>query len=163
MTGPDPDASRPDLDSVEAVEVLVRDFYRDAAMDELLGPVFEAADVNWDAHVATLIDFWSWQLLGIPGYTGNPLRAHEPAHRETPFTLAHHQRWIELFEDTVDARFEGPGAAVAVQRARKMNHALARLLHGVTDDADQSGDVDVTPILRRDGSGGDPPRSAPTR
>ena len=27
-------------------------------MDDLLGPVFEAAHMNWDAHVATLIDFW---------------------------------------------------------------------------------------------------------
>ncbi|MEO6651337.1 MAG: hypothetical protein ABIP17_01605 [Ilumatobacteraceae bacterium] len=46
------------------VEHLVRSFYRYAAMDELLGPIFSAAHVAWDDHVATLTDFWAWQLLG---------------------------------------------------------------------------------------------------
>ena len=53
--------------------------------DDMLGPVFEAADVDWTVHIAKLIDFWAWQLLGDPGYEGNPLRAHEPVHARTPF------------------------------------------------------------------------------
>ena len=44
-------------DLVDRVDIdrLVRDFYRDAAMDDLLGPVFEAADVDWNVHIATLV------------------------------------------------------------------------------------------------------------
>ena len=72
-----------------------------------LGPVFEAARVNWNAHIATLIDFWAWQLLGEPGYDGHPLRAHEPIHARTPFAHSFYERWVDLFCGTVDASFQG--------------------------------------------------------
>ena len=82
-------------------------------MDDVLGPVFEAAHVNWNAHIATLIDFWSWQLLGEPGYDGQPLRAHEPVHARTPLVARALRRWIELFCDTIDTSFDGPRAEIA--------------------------------------------------
>jgi hemoglobin len=112
------------------VEVLVRAFYRDAATDDLLGPVFEAAGVDWAAHLDTLTRFWAWQLLGERGYEGNPLRAHEPIDERVPFTDAHFERWLTLFVTTVDEHFAGPTADAAKQRAAKMAHALRRLLRG---------------------------------
>lgn len=78
-------ASRRELATRSDVELLVRSFHRDAAMDELLGPIFSAAHVNWDAHIATLTDFWVSQVLGERGYVVHPLRAHEPVHARTPF------------------------------------------------------------------------------
>ena len=121
-----------DLADRHDVERLVRDFYRDAAMDDLLGPVFEAAHVDWPAHIATLTDFWSWQLLGQPVYDGQPLRAHEPVPARTPLTNAHYVRWVQLFCDTVDAAFAGPRADAAKVRGRKMAAAMERLLAGVS-------------------------------
>ena len=103
-------------------------------MDDLLGPIFSAAQVDWPTHIATLTDFWAWQLLGQRGYDGNPLRAHEPIHRRCPFADAHFARWLDLFTTTVDIHFVGPHAEAAKQRAAKMAHALERLL------ADQHGD-----------------------
>ena len=52
-----------DIGDRHDIESLVRNFYRQAAMDDVLGPVFEAARVNWNAHIETLIEFWAWQLL----------------------------------------------------------------------------------------------------
>ena len=124
-----------DLADRADVESLVRDFYRQAAMDDLLGPVFEAARVRWDAHVATLVDFWAWQLLGEPGYEGQPLRAHEPVHARTPLSHRHYERWVELFCDTVDASFRGERAEIAKGRGRKMAAAMERLLAGVAAPA----------------------------
>lgn len=121
-----------DIVDSDDIERLVVDFYRQAAMDDLLGPVFAAAGVNWTAHVATLIDFWSWQLLGEAGYEGNPLRAHQPSNERTPFTAAHYARWVELFVDTVDGLFVGPRAELAKARGRKMAAALERLLGGTS-------------------------------
>lgn len=123
-------ANRGALTTRDDVELLVRSFYRYAAMDEVLGPVFRAAQVNWDAHVATLTDFWAWQLLGERGYTGQPLRAHEPVHARTPFVDAHYERWLELFLSTVDEHFVGANAELAKHRATKMAAALRKLLNG---------------------------------
>lgn len=133
-----------DIRDRDDVERLVRDFYRQAAMDDVLGPVFEAAAIDWGAHIATLTDFWSWQLLGERGYEGNPLRAHAPVHQLVPFTEAHYARWLELFEGTVDALFAGPVAEVAKGRGRKMAVALARLLDGVSAAGDAPGEVVFT-------------------
>ncbi|WP_148288808.1 group III truncated hemoglobin [Ilumatobacter nonamiensis] len=124
-------AARGELADRDDIELLVRSFYRYAAMDELLGPVFSAAHVSWPDHIDTVTDFWVWQLLGERGYVGNPLRAHEPVHARTPFTDAHYERWLELFHATVDELFVGTVAAVAKQRATKMASALRRLLDGV--------------------------------
>jgi hypothetical protein len=63
--------TREDIVDRNDIELLVRNFYRDSAMDDVLGPVFEAAHVNGNAHVTTLIDLWVWQLLGEPATTGN--------------------------------------------------------------------------------------------
>jgi hemoglobin len=130
------------------VDHFVRDFYRQAAMDDVLGPVFAAAQMNWNAHIDTLVDFWSWQLFGERGYVGNPLRAHEPAHSRTPFRAEHYERWLELFENVVDNAFAGPVAELAKVRARKMAAALRRLMDGVSD----AGDTPVAAMFVRDGS-----------
>jgi hemoglobin len=138
-------AANRDITDRHDIEVLVRNFYRDAAMDDLLGPVFEAARVNWNAHIATLIDFWAWQLLGEPGYDGHPLRAHEPVHARTPLAHSLYERWVELFCGTVDASFRGPIAELAKGRGRKMASAMERLLSGVS----AHGSAPIEPLWRR--------------
>ena len=138
-------AARADIDSRDDVELLVRSFYRYAAMDELLGPIFMAADLDWPFHIAKLTDFWSWQLLGHRGYEGNPLRAHQPVDARTPFADEHFERWLDLFTSTVDEHFVGTTADVAKARATKMSGALQRLLAGVS----AQGDVAVEPMLPR--------------
>lgn len=135
---------RDDIRSRVDVERFVRDFYRQAAMDDLLGPVFAAAHIDWNGHIERITDFWMWQLFGERGYEGNPLRFHEPSHARTPFTPAHYERWLALFTETIDERFAGPVAELATTRGRKMARALQRLLDGVSDDGDEATSVTVT-------------------
>jgi hemoglobin len=136
---------RPDLDSRERIEVFVRDFYRQVAMDDLLGPVFARAHVDWSAHIPKLVDFWAWQLLGEPGYEGNPLRAHEPVHARDPFAPALYERWLEIFDTTVDDGWAGPRADLAKTRARRMARALERLLDGMHAPGSDAVVVALTP------------------
>jgi len=121
----------PDLDTRERIAFFVRDFYRQVAMDDLLGPVFAGAHVDWSAHIPKLTDFWAKQVLGEPGYEGNPLRAHEPVHARRPFGPELYERWLHLFTATVDEHFAGPRAEATKARARRMARALALLLDGV--------------------------------
>ena len=138
------DDARHDITGLDDIRILVVAFYRDAAMDDLLGPIFEAAHVDWSVHIPKLVDSWAWQLLGVRGYEGNPLRAHEPSHARTPFREEHYDRWLELFDATVDNRFEGPVSELAKARARRMARALRRLLAGETASGDEPVDVFVT-------------------
>jgi hemoglobin len=138
------DFERHDIATRVDVEHLVRTFYRAAAMDDLLGPVFSAAHVDWTHHIPLVTDFWMWQLFAQRGYEGNPLRAHEPAHERTPFTTAHFARWLELFTETTDERFTGPTAELAKARARKMAGALQRLLGDVSAPGADAIEVPLT-------------------
>ena len=76
-----------DLDDPEEIAEMVRRFYAEVAQDDLLGPMFnDVAQVDWPEHLRTLTAFWCRELLGQPGYAGNPFRSHAAVHRQVPFT-----------------------------------------------------------------------------
>lgn len=99
------------LDDPDEVAELVRRFYADVSDDPLLGPVFnDVAQVDWSEHLPKLTAFWSRALFGVPGYAGNPFRAHALINEREPFTVAHFNRWLELFHRTVDESWSGEHA-----------------------------------------------------
>lgn len=98
-----------DLDSPEEIAEMVRRFYADVAQDDLLGPMFnDVARVDWAEHLPKLTAFWCRALLSVPGYQGNPYRAHQEVDAKRSFTAAHFERWLDLFHDTLDGGWEGP-------------------------------------------------------
>jgi hemoglobin len=91
------------------IRELVDVFYRRVDDDLLLGPIFaRELDGRWDAHLAKMTTFWSSLVLGTKGYKGNVQEAHRPLGDIEP---QHFARWLTLFLDTVDTRYE-PAAAV---------------------------------------------------
>jgi hemoglobin len=119
-----------DLDDESAVAELVRRFYAEVVQDDLLGPMFDVvAQVDWSEHLPKLTAFWCRALFGTPGYSGNPFRAHQLVDERCRFTAGHFQRWLELFEDTVDEGWVGPNAekvkAIAVNVARVHRQQLS--------------------------------------
>lgn len=122
------DAERPvptrDLDDVDEISEMVRRFYADVAQDDVLGPMFiEVAQVDWSEHLPKLTAFWSRALLGLPGYVGNPFRAHSLVHYQRSFEPKHFERWLTLFHETLDLGWVGPHA----ERAREIANNVARV------------------------------------
>lgn len=110
-----------DLDSPEEIAEMVRRFYADVAMDELLGPMFnDIAQVDWSEHLPKLTAFWCRALLGRQGYLGNPFRAHARVHQRQSFTRAHFERWLSLFHETLELGWTGPNADRASELARNV-------------------------------------------
>lgn len=104
-------------DSVEtAIRACVDDFYGKARKDALLGPVFNAAVDNWDAHLATVADFWSHALLKTERYNGFPF----PVHTQLPLEPEHFPRWLELFEESARRLLPPDYADAAMARAQHM-------------------------------------------
>jgi hemoglobin len=123
------EAATRDLATRTDVHDLVVDFYREVAMDDLLGPVFnEVAEVDWAAHIPRLIDFWCRVLLGQPGYDGFLLGPHQAVHQLQAFAPAMFDRWYLLFAEAVDRQWVGPVAEQAKDHARKVAGILARRL-----------------------------------
>lgn len=122
------DVQRPapsrDLDDPDEIAEMVRRFYADVAQDDLLGPMFnDVARVDWAEHLPKLAAFWCRALLGLPGYAGNPFRAHALVHQQRAFSPAHFRRWLDLFHETVDLGWIGPSA----ERAHALADNVARV------------------------------------
>lgn len=100
----------------EAIAGCVREFYRKARGDELLGPIFNDKVDDWDVHLKVVANFWSRALLGTDRYNGSPFVVH----MHLPVELEHFSRWLALFEETATATLPPDLAAKALAKAKHM-------------------------------------------
>lgn len=106
--------TRKSIESRNDIQILVNEFYAKVRNDSLIGPIFDdVAHVNWDEHLPKLVNFWSDLLLGENTYRGRPFPPHIPLNLQ----LAHFERWLGLFIQTVDENFTGIKAQEAKSRA----------------------------------------------
>src|SRR5947209_20629106 len=94
----------------ESIARLVNCFYAKVRKDPDIGPIFNEAVENWDAHLALVRDFWSTVLRGTARYKGNPLVAHFPLE----LAEGHFQRWLGLFSETAGEVLRPEEAAFVV-------------------------------------------------
>lgn len=100
-----------ELQSRGNVELLVTTFYDRVLKDDLIAPFFK--HLNFEAHLPKMIHFWTFVLLDEPGYTSDVTKAH----MHMRLKKEHFDRWIALFNETVDDLFEGENAKKAKERA----------------------------------------------
>ena len=110
-----------DITTGEDVKLLVDRFYDKIKADKLVGFIFtEALKVNWEKHLPVMYGFWENALFFTGGYSGNALRKHMNIHKAIPLQKKYFVRWLQLFNETVDAHFEGPTALLAKQKANSI-------------------------------------------
>lgn len=103
--------------TLDDVKFLVDEFYSNIRKDEMLADVFNAVIQNrWPQHLEKMYKFWQTILLGEHTYYGSPFKPHATL----PLEVEHFNRWLELFNHTIDAHFEGEKAEEAKWRAEKM-------------------------------------------
>jgi hemoglobin len=99
------------IESKADVEQLVDAFYESVLKNKELAPFFKHLDFK--AHLPKMVHFWSFVLLDEPGYTTNVTEKHE----HMRLSKALFDTWVQLFNETVDALFEGEKANLAKERA----------------------------------------------
>ena len=97
-----------DITDRRDVACLVDVFYDRVRDDDLLGPIFDDhAHVDWATHLPRMYDFWESVLFGTSTFKGTPLVVHRTLARHTPLTAEAFDRWVTLFQTTVDDLFSG--------------------------------------------------------
>lgn len=97
--------------------MLVNQFYDKVRQDGLLAPVFNSViNDNWESHLNRMTDFWSTILLYTKTYKDDPM----PKHLPLPVAKEHFDRWLDLFNQTLDELFEGSIADTAKKRAENI-------------------------------------------
>jgi hemoglobin len=103
-----------------ALEALVRTFYAKARLDPLIGPVFNTAIQDWEPHLQRIAAFWSSVMLTSGRYHGNPMALH----LKHPITAPMFDRWLALWDETVDEQFSEPSASTLKQKAQLIGESL---------------------------------------
>lgn len=123
-----------DIKTREDIEKLMSTFYGTMLKDPLLGAIFtDVAKIDLEEHLPILGDFWESVIFHTAKYKGNPMEVHIQLHEKVPLRQQHFDKWLALFDQTVDQLFEGENAALAKQRA----HSIALLMITKIDHFEQ--------------------------
>lgn len=113
--------NKQDIQTEADIVRMVDTFYDKVNKDELLSPVFnDTAKVNWEAHLPKMYRFWNTLIFGVQSYKGAPFDAHVGL----PIDATHFDRWVGLFDATVDELFAGEVAEQTKLRARSIAHVF---------------------------------------
>ncbi len=128
------DPTRRDLRDRQDIATLVSGFYTRAFADPVLGPIFiDIAKMDLDAHLPTMCDFWETVLFQAGLYQGNAFDVHLALHIREPLTSMHFQRWLDIWEATVDDLFIGPKAIQVKVQAGRIGGSIRRRLERTVD------------------------------
>src|ERR1700761_4292781 len=151
--------TRTDIQDRADCERLVRAFYGRAMTDPVIGFIFsDVARLDLEAHVPRITAFWETILFGASSYRGGAFRPHAELNTRVRLRAGHFERWLWLWQTTIDEQFAGERAELAKAHARRVADAFhARLeamaavvpLAGATDGPGASGSSMLT-ITRHD-------------
>jgi hemoglobin len=117
----------PDINGRPEIEILVNAFYDRVRSDDLLGFIFDkVAQINWSTHLPKMYAFWETVMFRSGGYVGNPLVAHAKLTPLTQMGRPQFDRWIALFNGTVDSLFVGENA----EHIKRCAADMANVIHG---------------------------------
>jgi hemoglobin len=106
-----------DIATLDDIKLLVDSFYGKVREDDLLANIFnERIQDRWTAHLEKMYRFWQTVLLEEHTYYGSPFLPHA----KLPVDAEHFERWLKLFNETVDTLFEGDKATRAKWQGERM-------------------------------------------
>lgn len=114
-----------DIENRADVALLVNSFYNKVKIDDKLGHIFsKIIGEDWSHHLPVMYDFWELVLFSKAGYAGNPVRKHVDVDKKTRLNKEHFDRWLELWNETIDSTFVGEYADMAKNKAMLMANLI---------------------------------------
>lgn len=102
---------KPDISNRDDIERIVNVFYEKVKTDEEIGFFFsKVIPIDWDKHLPKMCAFWENILFFTGEYEGNPIATHRNLNQQHATSHIHFQRWMELFDETIDEYFKGVNA-----------------------------------------------------
>jgi hemoglobin len=149
-----------DIETREDCAALVRAFYSQALEDQVIGFLFtDIAKLDLEHHLPRITRFWETVLLGAGTYGGGAFRPHIELNMKVPLRRGHFERWLWLWQRTVDELYAGPVADEAKRHAARVANAFYARIEAINaqrpgvgseqpEGGDQSGNA--TPVSSSD-------------
>ena len=110
-----------DIETRTDIETLIDAFYKRILTDEHIGFFFtKVVALDWDVHIPIMYDFWESILFDTDTYAGNPMLKHMALHQKHALEPAHFERWLSLWEETIQQHFKGTTATLAIEKAKQI-------------------------------------------
>jgi hemoglobin len=94
-------------------------------IDDVIGFFFtEVVQLSLEKHIPIIVSFWETILLDKGTYKGNPMDKHFHLNRLSPIQPHHFQRWLLLWETTINENFSGTKAKEAINKARTIAYLM---------------------------------------
>ncbi len=114
-----------DIKNKEDIELLINKFYSKVILDDLIGQIFtQVIKFSWDKHIPIMISFWNTLLFGVGDYKGNPMLKHIDLNKIFPLNADHFERWISLWQQTINENFFGTIANEAIIKAQNIANLM---------------------------------------
>lgn len=111
-------ATKPDISTREDIHSLIVNFYKMVVKDDWLGEIFSyIKEEDWPKHIEVITDFWETILLDHPLYKNNAMEVHHQLNKIYRLQEKHFERWLFLFNRTLDEMYEGEKVLLAKKRA----------------------------------------------
>lgn len=97
-----------DITTQDDLYQLVDEFYKKLLSDPAISYIFtDVVKIQVESHLPILVTFWSQAILGTGGYTKNLTQIHLDINDKEYLSGALFLIWLNHFNTTVDALFEG--------------------------------------------------------
>lgn len=108
-----------DISNRNDLYLIVSEFYKKLLINNEMKHFFEKFQNknNLEVHLQILVDFWDNVLFQSGKYRKNAMRPHIDLHQEKPFSEKHFEIWLQLFNQSIDAHFEGTNTTIIKNRA----------------------------------------------
>lgn len=114
-----------DISTREDIQLLIDAFYKKVQLNDTIGYFFnDVAQVDWEAHLPKMYDFWETILFHRQVYKGNPMKKHILLHQLEKLEKQHFDEWLRLFHTTVNELYKGENAENVKNRARSIAMAI---------------------------------------
>jgi len=118
---PESEKEKKDISNKADIKNLVDTFYSQVFEDKKIGFVFtETTAIDWEKHMPIIYSFWDSVLFGTGDYKGNPIKKHIDLNQKELLTEEMFDRWLLIWERSIQKLFEGPVAQMALEKAANM-------------------------------------------
>jgi hemoglobin len=81
-----------------------------------------------------MVKFWENAIFYTGSYTGNPMDSHKKIHHMFTFSETDFERWLLIFNSSVDELFKGVNALLIKQKAHSISTVMKLKLIGKKEE-----------------------------
>ncbi|MEQ8925221.1 MAG: group III truncated hemoglobin [Fulvivirga sp.] len=110
-----------DIENREDIEKLMTQFYSKVLHDKTIGFIFtDIVKIDLEEHLPTISDFWETLILKNQTYKKDVMAIHLDLNTKVALTKEHFDQWLRLFNETVEANYQGLNADFIKIRAQSI-------------------------------------------